>query len=52
MTATSADRTSSAYWRDRAARVKPETRLFIGGSFVESSSGARFQTLNPATRSS
>ncbi|HEY4038014.1 MAG TPA: aldehyde dehydrogenase family protein, partial [Burkholderiaceae bacterium] len=44
------DRTSSRYWHDRAARVKPETGLFIGGRFVNASSGARFPTLNPATR--
>ena len=50
MTATSTDRTSSRYWHDRAAHVKPETGLFIDGRFVNSASGARFQTLNPATR--
>src|SRR5690242_3907116 len=53
MTATSTDatdRTSSRYWHDRAARVKPETGLFIGGRFVNAASGARFPTLNPATR--
>jgi len=50
MTATSTDRTSSRYWHERAAGAKPETRLFIGGKFVDASSGARFQTLNPATR--
>ena len=50
MTATATDRTSSRYWHERAVRVKPETRLFIGGKFVDASSGARFQTLNPATR--
>ncbi len=44
------DRTSSRYWHDRAARVKPETGLFIGGRFVNASSGGRFPTLNPATR--
>jgi gamma-glutamyl-gamma-aminobutyraldehyde dehydrogenase len=53
MTATSTsatDRTSSRYWRERAERVKPETGLFIGGRFVNASSGARFPTLNPTTR--
>ncbi len=50
MTATATDRTSSRYWHERAVRVKPETRLFIGGKFVDACSGARFQTLNPATR--
>src|SRR5690349_22402087 len=53
MTATSTDatdRTSSRYWHDRAARVKPETGLFIGGRFVNAASGARFPTLNPTTR--
>src|SRR5258708_11937992 len=50
MTATATDRTSSRYWHDRAARVKPETGLFIDGRFVNAASGARFQTLNPATR--
>lgn len=28
---------------------KPETRLFVGGDFVESAEGARFITMNPAT---
>ena len=50
MTATSTDRTSGQYWHDRAASVRPETRLFIGGRFVEASSGGRFRTVNPATR--
>src|SRR5579864_7333248 len=50
MSSTGTDRTSPRYWHDRAARVKPETGLFIGGRFVNSASGARFQTLNPATR--
>jgi 4-(gamma-glutamylamino)butanal dehydrogenase len=50
MSATITDRTSSRYWHDRAARLKPETGLFIGGRFVNSASGARFATLNPATR--
>jgi len=50
MTATATDRTSSRYWHDRAARVKPETKLFIGGRFVDASAGGRFNTLNPTTR--
>jgi len=50
MTATSTDKTSSRYWHDLASSVKPETGLFIGGRFVNAASGARFPTLNPATR--
>lgn len=50
MTATATDRTSPRFWHDRASKVKPETRLFIGGRFVDAAAGARFQTLNPTTR--
>ncbi|MDR3158128.1 MAG: aldehyde dehydrogenase [Zoogloeaceae bacterium] len=36
-------------WHDLADAIKPETRLFIGGEFVEAVDGQRFATLNPAT---
>lgn len=36
-------------WHELAAAVKPETRLFIDGKFVEAVDGQRFNTLNPAT---
>ncbi|GIK97288.1 MAG: aldehyde dehydrogenase [Alphaproteobacteria bacterium] len=32
-----------------AARLKPETRNFIGGQFVAAKTGATFETYNPAT---
>ena len=35
-------------WHELAAAVKPETRLFIDGKFVDSVDGQRFTTLNPA----
>jgi gamma-glutamyl-gamma-aminobutyraldehyde dehydrogenase len=34
-------------WRELAAAVKPETRLFIDGKFVDAVDGQRFTTLNP-----
>lgn len=36
-------------WHDLAAQVKPETRLFIDGKFVDAVDGKRFTTYNPAT---
>lgn len=36
-------------WHARAAKLKPETRLFIDGRFVAAKSGATFDTINPAT---
>ncbi|MCE5973058.1 aldehyde dehydrogenase [Sinirhodobacter sp. WL0062] len=36
-------------WQARAAALTPETRMFIDGKFVEAASGAKFETLNPAT---
>lgn len=36
-------------WHDRAATIKPETRLFIDGKFVDAIDGGRFITFNPAT---
>ncbi len=36
-------------WHDLAAQVKPETRLFIDGKFVDAIDGQRFTTFNPAT---
>lgn len=35
-------------WHELAAAVKPETRLFIDGKFVDAVDGQRFTTLNPA----
>jgi gamma-glutamyl-gamma-aminobutyraldehyde dehydrogenase len=37
------------HWKARAAALKPETRLFINGTFVDAASGATFETINPAT---
>lgn len=39
-------------WRDVAARelASPETRLFIDGDYRDSSSGGRFDSINPANR--
>ncbi|RLA41120.1 MAG: aldehyde dehydrogenase PuuC, partial [Gammaproteobacteria bacterium] len=36
-------------WQTRAAALKPETRLFIGGEFVAPMKGQSFETVNPAT---
>ena len=36
-------------WKARAAALKPETRMFIDGEFVDALSGATFPTINPAT---
>ena len=36
-------------WHDLADAIKPETRLFIDGKFVDALDGRRFPTLNPAT---
>jgi 4-guanidinobutyraldehyde dehydrogenase / NAD-dependent aldehyde dehydrogenase len=36
-------------WHARARALKPETRLFIDGEFVEARSGRTFATVNPAT---
>lgn len=35
-------------WHELAAALKPETRLFIDGKFVDAVDGQRFTTLNPA----
>jgi gamma-glutamyl-gamma-aminobutyraldehyde dehydrogenase len=35
-------------WTARAAALRPETRMFIDGKFVDAASGATFQTINPA----
>lgn len=43
MTRTAAD------WRALAARVEPRDRLWIDGRFVESATGARSATVDPAT---
>lgn len=37
------------HWHQLAAAVKPETRLFIDGKFVDAVDRERFITLNPAT---
>ena len=41
---------TKAMWQDAAERAagKPETRLFIGGEFVDAINGGRFDTINPA----
>jgi gamma-glutamyl-gamma-aminobutyraldehyde dehydrogenase len=36
-------------WHARARELKPETRLFIDGQFVDARQGGRFTTVNPAT---
>jgi acyl-CoA reductase-like NAD-dependent aldehyde dehydrogenase len=36
-------------WHSEAAKLKPETRMFIDGEFVHAKSGATFETINPAT---
>ncbi|MBD3788341.1 MAG: aldehyde dehydrogenase [Sphingomonadales bacterium] len=36
-------------WTARAAALTPETRMFIDGTYVEAASGAKFETINPAT---
>ena len=50
MTAKDLSTLTLADWQAIAARElsDPETRLFIGGEFRDSSSGARFETINPA----
>ncbi len=39
-------------WQQVAEReiANAETRLFIGGEYVDSASGGRFDTINPANR--
>jgi gamma-glutamyl-gamma-aminobutyraldehyde dehydrogenase len=36
-------------WHELAATLRPETRLFIDGKFVDAIDRQRFTTLNPAT---
>ena len=36
-------------WHDRASGLKPETRLFIDGEFIDAKAGGRFESTNPAT---
>jgi acyl-CoA reductase-like NAD-dependent aldehyde dehydrogenase len=36
-----------AYWRDRAAALRPETRAFIDGGYVEAADGATFTRISP-----
>ncbi|MCA1973974.1 MAG: aldehyde dehydrogenase family protein, partial [Caenispirillum sp.] len=38
-----------AYWKDKAATLAPEGRMFIDGRFVDAVGGGRFETVNPAT---
>jgi len=38
-------------WRERAAKLRYETRHFIDGKFVDSVAGGRFTVINPATNS-
>ncbi|KAB0620555.1 aldehyde dehydrogenase [Castellaniella defragrans] len=40
---------SLKYWHDMAAEIRPETRLFIDGAFVDAAQGRRFESVNPAT---
>lgn len=40
---------SAADWRARAARLSPETRMFIDGAYRAAADGAVFPTINPAT---
>jgi acyl-CoA reductase-like NAD-dependent aldehyde dehydrogenase len=39
---------TNADFRNRAAAVRPETRMLIDGKLVDSCSGKRFETVNPA----
>lgn len=41
---------TTAMWHEAAGRAAsaPETRLFIGGEFVDAINGGRFETINPA----
>ncbi|WP_245546662.1 aldehyde dehydrogenase [Leeia oryzae] len=36
-------------WSERAANLKPETRLYIAGKFVDAQDEGRFTNINPAT---
>ena len=36
-------------WKKKAAAIKPETRMFIDGKFVDSVTGRKFESINPAT---
>jgi len=38
-----------ARWHALAREVRPETRLFIDGGFVDARGGGRFRSVNPAT---
>ncbi|MBL4740241.1 MAG: aldehyde dehydrogenase [Sneathiella sp.] len=38
-----------AEWKSRAAELKIETGLFINGTYTDAKSGARFDSINPAT---
>ena len=38
-----------AEWKSRAAGLRFRNQCFIDGRFVPSASGARFETVNPAT---
>jgi acyl-CoA reductase-like NAD-dependent aldehyde dehydrogenase len=40
--------TSSVSWHDRAQALEPRTQAFIGGRYVDSTSGATFTRVNPA----
>lgn len=40
---------SKAEWQKKAASLKLETKAFINGKFVDSLSGKKFKTINPAT---
>ena len=36
-------------WKDAADKIKPETRLFIGGQFVDANDGGMLNVVNPAS---
>ncbi|CAH1662541.1 MULTISPECIES: aldehyde dehydrogenase [unclassified Chelatococcus] len=39
----------TAFWQEKAARLRPETRAFIDGAYCPAQSGRTFSTINPAT---
>ncbi|MBX3536910.1 MAG: aldehyde dehydrogenase [Chelatococcus sp.] len=39
----------TAFWQEKAARLRPETRAFINGAYCPAQSGRTFSTINPAT---
>ena len=39
----------TAFWQEKAARLRPETRAFVDGAYCTAQSGRTFSTINPAT---